>query len=392
MANKSPAFFERGSWYHRIKILNEDGTTKYMKKGGFESETAAVQSFRRYEEEYKQAVRVRKAAAARDFDLRDYLLYWLTEIFSARAENTSRALATYVVNDLLMPNLTQRVRIRSVTTDYLDTVLESASKVCESAGNKSREVLNMAFKDAVKQGYIAKNPVTGTRAYRRRKPQITILNKERMQFFLSKAATDSWYLEILLALFMGLRKGEIAGLKFGDFDLERRTVRIERQVVLNPDFKKGSTEISGYQLMEKAPKTENSIRTLRVPEALLVELEKRRNLVNVRKEMMGDAYEDNDYVSCQKNGRSHYPSAFNIALTKLCSRNGLPHLTVHGLRHMYCTILTEQGVPLAKVSALLGHNSVHTTFEYYCEISDEQDHIIDFLNEGFVPEGGGKSA
>lgn len=64
----------------------------------------------------------------------------------------------------------------------------------------------------------------------------------------------------------------------------------------------------------------------------------------------------------------------------------MPHLTVHGLRHMYATILTEQGVPLVKVSALLGHSSVHTTFEYYCEVSDEQDRIINFLNDEFVPK------
>jgi site-specific recombinase XerD len=55
---------------------------------------------------------------------------------------------------------------------------------------------------------------------------------------------------------------------------------------------------------------------------------------------------------------------------------------------MYATILTEQGVPLMKVSALLGHSSIHTTFEYYCEIMDEQERIISFMNDSFVPEGG----
>ena len=94
------------------------------------------------------------------------------------------------------------------------------------------------------------------------------------------------------------------------------------------------------------------------------------------------------YVSCAVNGLSHSASALNSALSKLCSRNGLPHLTVHGLRHMYATILTEQGVPLMKVSALLGHSSIHTTFEYYCEVMDEQERIISFMNDSFIPEGG----
>ena len=41
-----------------------------------------------------------------------------------------------------------------------------------------------------------------------------------------------------------------------------------------------------------------------------------------------------------------------------------------------------------KVSALLGHSSIHTTFEYYCEVMDEQERIISFMNDSFVPEGG----
>ena len=65
-----------------------------------------------------------------------------------------------------------------------------------------------------------------------------------------------------------------------------------------------------------------------------------------------------------------------------------PQMAVHSLRHMYATILTEQGVPLMKVSALLGHSSIHTTFEYYCEVMDEQERIISFMNDSFVPEGG----
>jgi len=42
-------------------------------------------------------------------------------------------------------------------------------------------------------------------------------------------------------------------------------------------------------------------------------------------------------------------------------------------------------VPLVKISALLGHSSVHTTFEYYCEVMDENENILAFMNNAFVP-------
>lgn len=80
-------------------------------------------------------------------------------------------------------------------------------------------------------------------------------------------------------------------------------------------------------------------------------------------------------------------SALNNALTKLCSRNGLPHITVHGLRHMYAAILAEQGVPLVKISALLGHSSINLSFQYYIETMDENDRIMSFMNNHFIPGG-----
>ena len=129
-------------------------------------------------------------------------------------------LDSYVVYDLLIPNMNQGMKLRYVNVEYLNALLEAVSKVCESAGNKGREILNIALKDAVAQGYLHRNPVPDTKPYRRRKPKIIVLSKERMKLFLEKASENNWYLEILLGLFMGLRKGEISGLKFDDFDVE----------------------------------------------------------------------------------------------------------------------------------------------------------------------------
>lgn len=196
---------------------------------------------------------------------------------------------------------------------------------------------------------------------------------------------NPWYLEMLLALFCGLRKGEIMGLKFLDFDFEKRTVRISRQLVANPKLKDGY-HVEEYGVTERDPKTENSFRILRVPKAVMEEVEHRREKIEVEKAWKKDFYEDHDYVCCRPDGKPHSTSAFNLALTKLCERNGLPKITVHGLRHMFATILIERGVPLVKISGLLGHSSIHTTYEYYCEVMDEKDKIIAFMNDTFVPE------
>ena len=79
-------------------------------------------------------------------------------------------------------------------------------------------------------------------------------------------------------------------------------------------------------------------------------------------------------------------SSMNTAINKIADRANLKRISVHGLRHMFATILLEQGVSLPKISAVMGHSSVHTTFDYYCDVMDENDKIIAFINDTFAVE------
>lgn len=385
MEKKSVAFFERGSWYHRTKTLKEDGTVKYGKKGGFESEQDAVKAYKLAEKEFKQQQRkaVMTGKNRQEVMLKDYLIYWYEEVFSQRIKNTTKMIGAYVLYDLVFPNMEQDIKLRYVNVEYMDALLEKVSHSCASAGNTCRAYLNIAFKDAVIEGYIPRNPIPDTKAYKRKAPKVTIYSKEKLKIFLKAASKDEWYLEYLLGVFCGLRKGEILGLKFSDFDFEQHTVSVKRQLGANPVMEERSSKIASYSVIEKDPKTFNSVRTLRIPQVIETEVLRRKNKIDEDRAALMDGYEDNDYISCQPNGRPHNMSSMNIALTKLCNRNGLSKITVHSLRHMFATILIEQGVPLVKISALLGHSSVNTTFEYYCDVMDENENIINFLNEKY---------
>ena len=255
MANRrSSVFFEAGSWYHRLKLLQDDGTTKYTKKGGFNTKQEAELSGQKCEAEYQKAYRAYHAAKSSDMKLDDYLRYWMEQIYSVRIEGTTLRVAYYVLYDLLLPNMNQGIKLRYVNAEYLDELLAVVSKTCGSAGNKSRELLNIALKEAVVLGYIQRNPVPDTKPYKRKLPKIAVLGKEKMKLFLEKAKDNSWYLEILLGLFLGLRKGEILGLKYGDFDIENGTVRISRQITAAPKKIEGQ-KATGYLPLEKPPKT-----------------------------------------------------------------------------------------------------------------------------------------
>lgn len=381
------AFYEGNSWYHRIKILNQDGTTTYSKRGGFKSIKEAEESYYKYKDEYENAVRRKEAIKKDNISFKDYLIYWYEDVYSEQVENTTKMIAAYTLYRLILPNLNEEnIKLSLVTTSYLDELLVNISGMTKSAGNKAREFFILAFKYAVTYGFIKDNPVSNTKKYKREKPHIIILSKNKIKTLLLEASQTSWYLEILLALFCGLRKGEILGLKRLDINYESNTLTVTRQITANPTIQKGSSKVVDYEVLEKEPKTVNSYRTLKVPDEVMNEIRKRNQRNDEIKQKYGDGFIDNGYLSCQENGLPHAVTSINSALTKICNKAGLPHITVHGLRHMYATILMEQGVPIVKISALLGHSSINTTFEYYCEIIDETDKVISFLNDSFEME------
>ena len=87
---KSVAFFERSSWYHRYKIVNDDGTIKYAKKGGFSTQEEAEESYKKYLEEYQNKIRNYQITVDKNVNFSDYLKYWFENIYSLRVEDTTK--------------------------------------------------------------------------------------------------------------------------------------------------------------------------------------------------------------------------------------------------------------------------------------------------------------
>lgn len=159
MSKNNIVFFERNSWYHRTKTLMPDHTVKYGKLGGFKTAEEAEESFKRLNEEFEKNVAKTIIENKNEVNFKDYLIYWFENIYAARVETSTLMLGAYTLYDLIFPNLEKDIKLGYVSTEFLDALISKASKVCESAGNKSREILNIAFKDSILEGFLKVNPM-----------------------------------------------------------------------------------------------------------------------------------------------------------------------------------------------------------------------------------------
>ena len=374
------AIFDCAKLYHRYKEI-KDGEIKYGRKVGFDTADEANASCERYRLAFEKEARKLGMATMLDGSMSflNYLKYFLEEILASRCKLSTYVVYSYSLYDHIIPCTIEDIALKKVNSDYLNKLLNKVSVYTNSSKRKAYEFLALALKQAVVEKRIPAFPQM--EKCERNTTELQLFDKEQIRKLLQASSETDWYLEILLALFVGCRKGEILGLKYGDFSKEKGAISIERQIGMSKECVSDKEEKAVK--IEKPPKTENSYRTIHVPPLVCREIEKRHEAILRTKEKYGVEYSDNDYLTCQENGESRGLSSINNALAKICERSGLPHATVHSLRHCYASILLEKGYEITVISGILGHSSINTTFEIYAGIIDSDREMTTYINEQF---------
>lgn len=173
----------------------------------------------------------------------------------------------------------------------------------------------------------------------------------------------------------GIRRGEVAGLRWDDFDSEAGTISIQRNRV---PLKSGTVE-------ETTPKTKGSKRVLELNEATVAVLDKRQRKCQRKAQwearIARKPWRDSGYIFTDAAGEPLHPNAITwqfrfareLANTDAADEATpkaleLSPLAVHGLRHTFATIALQAGVPVTVVSKYLGHSSVTMTLNVYSHV------------------------
>jgi integrase len=183
---------------------------------------------------------------------------------------------------------------------------------------------------------------------------------EQVLAVLSGIADDrnrhAWHLALA-----GLRRGEIAGQRWEDVDLEKRTLRIGTTRV----------DVGGRALDQDEPKTASAGRVLPIPDALLAELKAAKARQTAERLALGRAYANLGYVVCNEAGEPYHPSTLSRLWQAAIKNLDVPQIRLHDARHTCATLMHLQGVPIALVAAWLGHADVSFTLRTYVHAQPE---------------------
>ena len=218
-------------------------------------------------------------------------------------------------------------------------------------------VLKGAMDKAVLAGIIYRSPCTGIMLPKGQKKQAVIYDEKQIRQLLDAAAGTEMELVIDMELCLGVRRGELLGLEWGDVDWEHNQVKIIRNRVV----------VDGKSVV-KEPKTATSVRTLDVPLPLMQKLRKHKMQCLSNKLRLGKAYTVTDYIIVHPDGKPIYPEYLSQMLTKLQERAGLPKCRFHDLRHLCASIMLLQGVNVKVAQERLGHKDIATTMNIYSHV------------------------
>ena len=297
-----------------------------------------------------------------EYTFAQWLDYWYKDIILPQIEETTAYGYRGMIENYLKPQLGE-IRLQKLTARDIQqyyTWLMGEKELSPNTVIKHHNLLTNTLNAAERQEYITKNPMRAVSPPKKRQREAKFYTPEQLGILLDKAVGTRLELPVFICAYLGLRRGELCGLRWGDVDLEHQTITIE-----NTRTQAGKKEI------EKGTKTASSTRTLYLPDTLCDMLKAAKEHQQACRAEYKNAYDDNDYVVVMEDGRPFRPNYLSELFGKFLADNGLPKIVLHELRHTFASLSNQAGIPAYNIGKALGHSTPSTTQKIYTHLLDQ---------------------
>jgi integrase len=308
-----------------------------------------------------------------------YLTRWLDTIARSNRYTTHKGYAQ-ICRDHIYPRIgrIQLARLSATQVQSIINTLDDAGRARNTIRNV-KACLRVALSDVRKQYPIAYEAVRSAKLPKIRvddvAPRIQALTPEQARLFLAVVESERLKALYWVALLLGLRQGELLGLRIEDLDLDAQALRISGAI--QPQTGKG--------LVRVPTKTKASAVVLPLPNVLIPILHE--HLEILAQERTYARWQDHGLLFPTSKGTPI--SARNLVrrFKTILETHELPDIRFHDLRHTTATLLITLGVHPRVVMEILRHTQIATTMNLYAHaLPDINRTAVNALGELMMPE------
>ncbi|MFD7320682.1 tyrosine-type recombinase/integrase [Streptomyces sp. NPDC059875] len=305
----------------------------------------------------------------RSAKLSEWLPYWLDNVIKPR-----RKLSTYDkyeahVRLYLVPMVGSK-RLESLSVaDVRRFLVQLEKKTTAATAKESHRVLRTALTAACREELITRNVATLVEPPRAKTRELSPWSLDETLDFLAAARRDPLYAAFVLAIAMGLRRGELVGLRWADVDVENRVLYVRQQ-----------TQRRRGVLYDDDPKGRRR-RAVPLPAMCIAPLRWHRMRQERQRISAGEKWREGGYVFTTASGRPVEPRNVYRSFTRVADSAGLRVIRLHDARHGCATLLTAAGVAPRVVMEILGHSQISITMDVYTHVvQDTQREAISHMD------------
>jgi len=238
-----------------------------------------------------------------------------------------------------------KYRLESIRPDHIQAFYTHLKEKGLSARTVQyiHTILHKTLKQAMRWGLVSRNVCDLVDVPKPQRQAPELLTAEQINLFLEHIKDHKYYPIYVVAVYTGMRQGEILGLRVNDVDLVKGYIFVRHQVQW----------VQGVGFIYSDVKTEKSRRLIPLP----------KKAVDVLKEHMVGI--DSELVFTSSTGNPVYHNNLFRHFKETLKELEFPNVTFHSLRHLHATLLLIEGIHPKVVQERLGHSQISTTLDTY---------------------------
>lgn len=295
--------------------------------------------------------------------LAEYLTTWLYDYCQHNLAPSTTELYTHMAKHII-PTI-GNIPLTELKPSHLQRLY--ADKLTSGLSGRTVQLIHVtlhkSLKNAVKTGLLAHNVAESVETPKSHRKPIHAMSESDMHLFLEFAKDTEYYSLFYLALFTGMRRGELLALRWSDIDLDLCQLSVTRNLqYLN-------TGTPGNRIRIGECKTTKSKRLIALSPSTVGKLREHKAKQAELRQAIGIPVTEDSLVFSHYDGSPLLPSSVTHAWIKLARRCGLTGIRLHDTRHTHASLMLKQGIHPKIVQERLGHSSIQITLDTYSHVA-----------------------